>query len=78
VQYKLWMLQKVYELRRANMHKNPDVLFVCEHGAAKSIIAATYFNLLAKQRGFPWTAHAAQILSLGYPNKRCWDYREMD
>jgi arsenate reductase (thioredoxin) len=52
------MLQKVYELRRASMHKNPDILFVCEHGAAKSIIAATYFNLLAKQRGFPWRAIA--------------------
>jgi protein-tyrosine-phosphatase len=28
-----------------------DVLFVCEHGAAKSVIAATYFNELAARRG---------------------------
>jgi len=27
------------------------IVFVCEHGAAKSIIAATYFNKLAKERG---------------------------
>lgn len=27
------------------------IVFVCEHGAAKSIIAATYFNHLADQRG---------------------------
>jgi len=29
------------------------VLFVCEHGAAKSVLAATYFNQLAMQRGLP-------------------------
>jgi protein-tyrosine-phosphatase len=29
--------------------KNPIIVFVCEHGAAKSIIAAVYFNKLAKQ-----------------------------
>ncbi len=27
------------------------VLFVCEHGAAKSVIAAEEFNRLAKQKG---------------------------
>ena len=27
------------------------VLFVCEHGSAKSVIAATYFNKLASERG---------------------------
>ncbi|MFZ6013655.1 MAG: hypothetical protein ACOYXT_25170 [Bacteroidota bacterium] len=27
------------------------VIFVCEHGAAKSVIAATYFNKLAEERG---------------------------
>lgn len=29
----------------------PDesVIFVCEHGAAKSVVAAAYFNLLAKE-----------------------------
>ena len=27
------------------------IIFVCEHGAAKSILAATYFNQLAEQAG---------------------------
>ena len=35
-----------------------QVLFVCEHGAAKSIIAATYFNKLANERGLPQRAIA--------------------
>jgi protein-tyrosine-phosphatase len=29
----------------------PTVVFVCEHGAAKSVIATTYFNKLAAERG---------------------------
>lgn len=29
----------------------PTVVFVCEHGAAKSVIAATYFNKIAAERG---------------------------
>lgn len=33
------------------MTKASKVLFVCEHGAAKSIIAAAYFNKLAHERG---------------------------
>src|SRR3569833_1280703 len=28
-----------------------DVIFVCEHGAAKSVIASEYFNKLAAERG---------------------------
>ena len=32
------------------MPQNPLIIFVCEHGAAKSIIAATYFNKLASER----------------------------
>src|SRR5262249_3603369 len=27
------------------------VVFVCEHGAAKSVVAAAYFNRLAQERG---------------------------
>ena len=30
---------------------NPRIVFVCEHGAAKSVIAAAYFNTLAAERG---------------------------
>jgi arsenate reductase len=29
----------------------PAVVFVCEHGAAKSLIASAYFNKLAAERG---------------------------
>jgi protein-tyrosine-phosphatase len=36
----------------------PKVLFVCEHGAAKSIIAVAHFNKLAKERGLPHRAVA--------------------
>lgn len=35
-----------------------QVVFVCEHGAAKSVIAAAYFNKLAEERGLPQRAIA--------------------
>ena len=31
------------------MSQPPTILFVCEHGAAKSVIAAAYFNKLASE-----------------------------
>jgi len=31
------------------MHQTPTIVFVCEHGAAKSVIAAAYFNKLASE-----------------------------
>jgi arsenate reductase (thioredoxin) len=31
--------------------KQKTIIFVCEHGAAKSIIAASYFNKLAHEQG---------------------------
>jgi arsenate reductase (thioredoxin) len=34
----------------------PTVLFVCEHGAAKSVIAAAYFDKLAKDQGLNYKA----------------------
>jgi arsenate reductase (thioredoxin) len=34
----------------------PTVVFVCEHGAAKSVIATAYFNKLARERGLPYRA----------------------
>ena len=36
--------------------KTPTILFVCEHGAAKSVISAAYFNKLAKERGLKYRA----------------------
>jgi arsenate reductase (thioredoxin) len=35
-----------------------QVVFVCEHGNVKSLMAASYFNQLAVQRGLPWRAVA--------------------
>lgn len=32
------------------------IVFVCEHGAAKSVIAANYFNKLAAERGLNYEA----------------------
>jgi protein-tyrosine-phosphatase len=32
------------------MSQDPIIIFVCEHGAAKSIIAAAYFNKFARER----------------------------
>ena len=34
------------------------VVFVCEHGSAKSVIAAAHFNRLAAERGLPYRAVA--------------------
>ena len=34
----------------------PEVLFVCEHGAARSTIAAAYFNRLAGEHGLNYRA----------------------
>jgi arsenate reductase len=31
----------------------PEVVFVCEHGAAKSVVATAYFNKLAAERNLP-------------------------
>ena len=39
--------------------RHPNVLFVCLHGSAKSLIAAEYFNRLAAERGLPPTAVSA-------------------
>lgn len=35
-----------------------SILFVCEHGAAKSVIAAAHFNKIARERGLPYRAVA--------------------
>ena len=40
------------------MTQSSTIIFVCEHGAAKSIIAASYFNKLATAKGLKLTAIA--------------------
>ena len=37
------------------------VLFVCEHGAAKSVVAAAHFNRLAQERRLPYRAVAKGV-----------------
>jgi arsenate reductase (thioredoxin) len=41
--------------------KQPVVLFVCPHGAAKSVLASAYFQRLAKERGLNVRVDAAGV-----------------
>src|SRR5436305_9645372 len=36
--------------------KPSPVVFICEHGSAKSVIAAAHFNRIAEARGLPYRA----------------------
>ena len=36
--------------------QDKQVLFVCEHGNVKSLMAMSYFNRLAEERGLPYRA----------------------
>lgn len=36
-----------------------EILFLCQHGGAKSVIAAAHFNRLAADRGLPFVGTAA-------------------
>ncbi len=38
------------------MANPPTILFICEHGAAKSVVAATYLNHLVRERHLPFRA----------------------
>jgi arsenate reductase len=40
------------------VQRTQHVVFVCEHGAAKSVLAASHFNTLAAQRGLDAVATA--------------------
>jgi arsenate reductase (thioredoxin) len=40
------------------MPNSPIIVFVCEHGAAKSLLAATYFNHLALEKNLGFQAIA--------------------
>ena len=50
--------QPFWALTKGNMTQNSIVIFVCEHGAAKSILAAAYFNKLARESNLRLTAMA--------------------
>jgi arsenate reductase (thioredoxin) len=49
-----------FAVGQKSVEKNKDtkqiILFVCEHGAARSTIAAAYFNKLAKEQGLNYIA----------------------
>src|SRR5882672_7214750 len=56
------MYDALYEFSRmqaATLPPRPRVLFVCLHGAAKSVVAAAHFRRLAAARGLPIGAVAA-------------------
>ena len=38
------------------MAQTKKIIFVCEHGAGKSVVAASYFNKLAKERNLDYVA----------------------
>jgi hypothetical protein len=42
-----------------------SIVFVCEYGAAKSVIATAYFNKLATDRGLPYRRHLPGYESTG-------------
>jgi len=45
----------------ADRTEKKTVVFVCEHGSAKSVIAAAHFNDLAQKNGIPYIATARGI-----------------
>src|SRR5689334_17716520 len=52
--------------------QDKKILFVCEQGTSKSMIAASYFNKLAEERKLPWRAEGVgQILQTPF-RIRCW------
>jgi arsenate reductase len=57
----IWAAMTLLLSSTAVAQKQPEVtastvVFVCEHGAAKSVIAAAQFNRLAAQKGLPYRA----------------------
>ena len=46
-------LTAILLLAAALQPRAATVVFVCEHGAAKSLVATAYFNKLAAERGLP-------------------------
>lgn len=50
------LLSLVFVLLFQPSQNGKTIVFVCEHGAAKSVIATAYFNKLAAERGLPFRA----------------------
>jgi len=58
IQHSSTFLERIQNGYKENMPQNPVIIFVCEHGAAKSIVAAAYFNKLASDLGLDLRAIA--------------------
>jgi arsenate reductase (thioredoxin) len=52
----IFLLAFVATLTQTLMAQEKKIIFVCEHGAAKSVIAASYFNAMAKERNLDYVA----------------------
>jgi arsenate reductase (thioredoxin) len=53
---KLISFLSLFGLATFSHAQTKKVIFVCEHGAGKSVVAAAYFNKIAKDRNLPWEA----------------------
>jgi hypothetical protein len=49
-------------LKETMKQSNPTIVFVCEHGAAKSVIAAAYFNKLAQEKTWMHTPLPVELI----------------
>ena len=47
--------------RLTGAHAPAQVVFVCEHGSVKSLVASVYFNRRAQERGLPYRAVARGV-----------------
>ena len=52
------LLSAVIMVSAQDKQQIQTILFVCEHGSAKSVVAAAHFNRLAEQRSLPYRAIA--------------------
>jgi arsenate reductase (thioredoxin) len=50
---------ETFAAQEATPKRTPTVLFMCPHGAAKSVLASAYFERLAKERGLNVTVKSA-------------------
>src|SRR5688572_13135737 len=54
---KLWLTILLgFIVSAASYAQSKKIVFVCEHGSAKSIIAISYFNKIAKEKNLSWEA----------------------
>src|SRR5688572_33190211 len=54
---KLWLTILLgFIVSAASYAQTKKIVFVCEHGSAKSVIAVSYFNKIAKEKNLSWEA----------------------